>query len=97
VPPSCLHLEAPNAVAAVDTDSGTLQGTVNLLTSVAKAGKTVKRVVLTSSVAAMTPLTMANGKGPLCVCHAWLSITESSYCLASGCMVLAHAVRMAGR
>jgi nucleoside-diphosphate-sugar epimerase len=40
-----------------------VQGTVNLLSSVAKAGKSVKRVVLTSSVAAMTPLSMSNGKG----------------------------------
>lgn len=47
-------------VACSTTD---VQGTVNLLSSVAKAGKSVKRVVLTSSVAAMTPLSMSNGKG----------------------------------
>ena len=49
---------------------------MNLLSSVAKAGKSVKRVVLTSSVAAMTPLSMSNGKGannnlcvPICACN----------------------------
>lgn len=57
----CVHENA----ACFTTD---VQGTVNLLSSVAKTGKSVKRVVLTSSIAAMTPLSMADSKGPHLAC-----------------------------